>query len=253
MDLFLTHWNSGNFTEDERADIIQGFSSLNLSISTNDSSHLIQLQPVFSQLFLFASQSEANKNECLELANSFIEENSNVVCSETISHLLAHVWKDIQFSRLSSVIDKINSKKSLTHSSNVEDFHSSLNDKRLNSLYSNKSDKLNIDFEVQVLPFPMEIMDPRIVKIPASKSNELHKHAHETVFVFIKGSGYVKIDDLKIPVQPGDYVFIPRWCMHQSVNESAEEMVFLAIADFGLTGKSFVGNYLKTARLKLSE
>jgi mannose-6-phosphate isomerase-like protein (cupin superfamily) len=253
MDLFLKNWNSGNFTETERADIIQGFTSLKLAISTNDSSHLIQLKPVLSQLFLFASQSEFNKNECLELINSFIVENSNVVCSETISHFLEHIWKDIQFSRLSFIIDKINSKQSLTHSNNVEDFHSSLNDNRLTSLYSNKSDKLNIDFEVQLLPFPLEILDPRIVKIPAGKSNELHKHAHETVFVFIKGSGHVKIDDLKIPVKSGDFVFIPRWCMHQSVNESIEEMVFLAVADFGLTGKSFVGNYLKTARLKLPE
>ena len=104
-----------------------------------------------------------------------------------------------------------------------------------------------------MLPFPLEILDPRIVKIPAGKSNELHKHAHETVFVFLKGAGHVKIDDLKIPIKEGDFVFIPRWCMHQSVNESSEQMVFLAIADFGLTGKSFVGNYLKTARLNLPE
>jgi hypothetical protein len=34
------------------------------------------------------------------------------------------------------------------------------------------------------------------------------------------------------------------------VNESDGEMIFLAVADFGLTGKSFTGNYLKTARLK---
>jgi oxalate decarboxylase/phosphoglucose isomerase-like protein (cupin superfamily) len=55
---------------------------------------------------------------------------------------------------------------------------------------------------------------------------------------------------VRIPVVPGDFVFIPRWCLHQSVNESESEMVFLAVADFGLTGKSFTGNYLKTARLK---
>lgn len=253
MDLFLTHWNSGSFSEHERDGIIEGFTSLNLAISKNDASHLIQLQPVFSQLFLFASHSEINKNECLELANSFIEENSNIICSETICLYLEHLWKDVQYLRLSEIIFKINAKQSLMHSNNVQDFHSSLNDQRLSRLYSNKSDKLNIDFDVQVLPFPLEVLDPRIVKIPAAKSNELHKHAHETVFVFLKGSGYVKIDDLKIPVHPGDFVLIPRWCMHQSVNESSEEMVFLAVADFGLTGKSFVGNYLKTARLKLPE
>ena len=253
MDLFFKNWNSGNFTETERADIIHGFTSLKEAISSNDSTPLIQLQPIFSQLYLYANQSEVNKNECLELASSIITENAHVYCSDSLSNILTHAWKDIQFARLSEIIDKINEKDSLTHSNNQVDFISSLNDNRLTSLYSNKSDKLNIDFEVQLLPFPLEILDPRIVKIPAGKSNELHKHAHETVFVFIKGSGHVKIDDLKIPVQLGDFVFIPRWCMHQSVNESPEEMVFLAVADFGLTGKSFVGNYLKTARLKLPE
>jgi hypothetical protein len=38
--------------------------------------------------------------------------------------------------------------------------------------------------------------------------------------------------------------------MHQSQNTSNEEMMFLAVADFGFTGKAFIGNYLKTARLK---
>ncbi len=48
------------------------------------------------------------------------------------------------------------------------------------------------------------------------------------------------IDDLKIPVQAGDFIFIPLWSMQQSINESPEEpeeMVFLALADFGLKGK----------------
>lgn len=35
-----------------------------------------------------------------------------------------------------------------------------------------------------------------------------------------------KIDDLKIPVQSGDFVLIPLWSIHQSVNESKEEMMF---------------------------
>ena len=30
-----------------------------------------------------------------------------------------------------------------------------------------------------------------------------------------------KLDDLKILVQSGDFVFIPCWSMHQSINESS--------------------------------
>lgn len=160
------------------------------------------------------------------------------------------IWMEIQWRRTGMLNEKINARKTLTHSDLVEDFRSSLTDARLDGIYENHSDKLNIDFQVQRLPFPLEVLDPRIVRIPPGKTNELHKHAHETVFIFMHGSGHVKVDQVRIPVVPGDFVFIPRWCLHQSVNESESEMVFLAVADFGLTGKSFTGNYLKTARLK---
>jgi mannose-6-phosphate isomerase-like protein (cupin superfamily) len=160
------------------------------------------------------------------------------------------VWMDLQWKRTGMLNDKINERKTLTHSMAEEDFRSSLTDVRLDGIYENHSDKLNIDFQVQRLPFPLEVLDPRIVRIPPGKTNELHKHAHETVFIFMQGSGHVKVDQVRIRVAPGDFVFIPRWCLHQSVNESEGDMVFLAVADFGLTGKSFTGNYLKTARLK---
>jgi mannose-6-phosphate isomerase-like protein (cupin superfamily) len=160
------------------------------------------------------------------------------------------VWMEIQWRRTGMLNEKINARKALTHSDKEEDFRSSLTDARLDGIYENHSDKLSIDFKVQRLPFPLEVLDPRIVRIPPGKTNELHKHAHETVFIFMQGSGHVKVDQVRIPVVPGDFVFIPRWCLHQSINESDGEMIFLAVADFGLTGKSFTGNYLKTARLK---
>jgi quercetin dioxygenase-like cupin family protein len=160
------------------------------------------------------------------------------------------IWIDLQWNRTGMLNEKINARKSLTHSDSADDFVSNVEDSRLEKIYNNQSDKLNIDFVVQRLPFPLEVLDPRIVTIPPHKTNELHKHAHETVFIFIAGSGHVKVDGMKIPVVPGDFVFIPRWCLHQSVNESNSDMVFLAVADFGITGKSFTGSYLKTARMK---
>jgi mannose-6-phosphate isomerase-like protein (cupin superfamily) len=96
----------------------------------------------------------------------------------------------------------------------------------------------------------MEVLDPRIVTIQPGKANEMHRHAHETVFIFLKGQGKVLVDDFENDVKAGDFALIPRWCNHQTVNNSNEELVFLAVADFGLTGKSFVGNYMKTARMK---
>jgi quercetin dioxygenase-like cupin family protein len=120
----------------------------------------------------------------------------------------------------------------------------------LSGLYENKVDELYIDFRVLFLPFPLEVIDPRIVRIAPGKANELNRHAHETVFIFLEGEGKVHVDQFENAVKPGDFAFIPRWCNHQSVNTGNSDLVFLAMADFGLTGKSFVGNYLKTARLK---
>ena len=80
-------------------------------------------------------------------------------------------------------------------------------------------------------------------------------HTNNTIFevgynIFSKQILNWEVDNFENQVAAGDFAFIPRWCNHQSINTGDEDLVFLAVADFGLTGKSFVGNYLKTARLK---
>ena len=87
-----------------------------------------------------------------------------------------------------------------------------------------------------------------MVRIPPGKANERHKHAHETVFYFLAGSGRVLLDDRWIPVQPGDCVFVPRWAVHQSQNQGSEPMVILAITDFGFTS-AVLGDYDQRTRL----
>lgn len=117
-------------------------------------------------------------------------------------------------------------------------------------LYANEVPKLNVKFSVERLPFPGEVLDPRVVRIPPGKYNEKHRHAHETIFYVVQGSGRMLIDDQAVPVHAGDVVFAPRWSLHQSQNTGTTDLVLLAITDFGLTGKAFVGKYLSTARLK---
>jgi quercetin dioxygenase-like cupin family protein/pyrroloquinoline quinone (PQQ) biosynthesis protein C len=119
-------------------------------------------------------------------------------------------------------------------------------------MYANKVDAMNIDFTVDRAPFPAEVIDARVVRIPPHKNNERHKHAHETVFYILSGTGRVMVDDRWIAVEPGSCVFVPRWAVHQSQNQSDTEMVILAITDFYLTGKAFVGDYESTARMKRS-
>jgi quercetin dioxygenase-like cupin family protein len=99
------------------------------------------------------------------------------------------------------------------------------------------------------VPFAPEVLDPRLVRIPAGKYNEKHRHAHETVFYIVEGHGRVLINEAAIAVVPGDIVFVPRWAMHQSQNLGESEMTILAVTDYGLTGNAYIGSYLKTARV----
>jgi mannose-6-phosphate isomerase-like protein (cupin superfamily) len=117
-------------------------------------------------------------------------------------------------------------------------------------LYQNRIDRLNVDFSVQRLPFAGEVLDTRLVKIPPGRANECHRHAHESIFHIKQGRGRVQVNETLVEVGPGDTVFVPRWALHQSRNVGAEELIILAITDFGLTGKAFIGDYDRTARLR---
>jgi quercetin dioxygenase-like cupin family protein len=234
--------------ESEVHRIQNGFDAVKLALDNNTPELLIGLPAFVSLLYVTCLNNKESLGKMATMLNHEVSEIPQYTASEEL--VWDAIWIDLQWNRTGMLNEKINARKSLTHSDSADDFISNVQDSRLEKIYNNQSDKLNIDFVVQRLPFPLEVLDPRIVTIPPHKTNELHKHAHETVFIFIAGSGHVKVDSHKIPVVPGDFVFIPRWCLHQSVNESDTDMVFLAVADFGITGKSFTGSYLKTARMK---
>ena len=123
-------------------------------------------------------------------------------------------------------------------------------DENRSSLYRNSNKKLNIDFSVDKLNFTdIQVIDPRIVTISPSCNNELHKHAHESVFYIIQGSGEIVIGKDSLFVSTGDIAFVPRWIFHQSKNTSdTEDLIILAITDFGLTS-AVLGDYDKRTRL----
>ncbi|HEY0253740.1 MAG TPA: iron-containing redox enzyme family protein [Kofleriaceae bacterium] len=109
-------------------------------------------------------------------------------------------------------------------------------------LYQNEVEKLNVKFFVQRLPLEGDVLDPRMVHIPAGKFNENHKHAHETLIHIMEGSGQVVIDGRTLPVKAGDTVLVPRWAMHQTQNLGATDMRFLAVTDFNFTKNAYLGN-----------
>ena len=210
----------------------------------------LEVRPSLCALFLYGKSSESAAKEVIDFAMSILNNDFTEPWSESIATLSSSIFADLQMGRIGELLEKISDQKSLTAATSAAELISSLNDVRLSGLYENKVDELNIDFSVQILPFGLEVLDPRIVRVRPNKANEMHRHAHETVFIFLEGEGKVIVDQFENTVKPGDFAFIPRWCNHQSVNTGDTDLVFLAVADFGLTGKSFVGNYLKTARLK---
>jgi len=160
------------------------------------------------------------------------------------------LYEGLQHRRLSGLIDRIQSRESLAP--RIPDSTKLLwrPDRSAAPLYSNTNERLNIQFEVERLPFKTEALDPRIVRIPVGRYNERHRHAHETIFYIMAGEGKVVVENCAIEVKPGDVVFVPRWAVHQSQNGGDTEMVILAVTDFGLTSRAYVGDYNKTARMK---
>src|SRR5262249_42530271 len=106
----------------------------------------------------------------------------------------------------------------------------------------NEVAKLNIKFTVERLPLHAEVLDPRMVRIPAGKFNEKHKHAHETLIHVLEGSGQVVIDDRALAVAAGDSGLGPRWAMHQTQNLGPAEMRVLAVTDFPVSQPARVGD-----------
>ena len=117
-------------------------------------------------------------------------------------------------------------------------------------LYHNADPDQALEFRVERLPFHAEVLDPRVVRIPAGKCNELHKHGHETVIHVMSGRCSVQIDDQLIEAGAGDTVFVPRWALHRATNTGREELSYFAVTDFGFASRVHRGDYLDGHRLK---
>lgn len=117
-------------------------------------------------------------------------------------------------------------------------------------LYANVNDRLGVEFSVERVPFKSDVLDARLLRVAPHRNNERHRHPHESIFHVIAGRGRVTVNQASFEVGPGDMVFIPRWATHQSQSTSDEGLLILALTDFGLTDRAFIGDHLRTTRLK---
>jgi pyrroloquinoline quinone (PQQ) biosynthesis protein C/quercetin dioxygenase-like cupin family protein len=115
-------------------------------------------------------------------------------------------------------------------------------------LYANTDEARSLEFYVERLPFTAEVLDPRVVRIPPGKSNELHRHAHETLIFVVAGRCCVEVDEQRIDVNARDTVFVPRWALHRTTNTGPQELCYLAVTDFGFASKVQLGDYLEGHR-----
>ena len=161
------------------------------------------------------------------------------------------LYQQLQVKRIHPTLENIQARKSLAISQKGLKHDAQ---KSIEFLYQNKSErgKQKIDFTVERVAFPSEVLDSRIVRIAPHKTNERHHHAHEAIFLVKAGQGTVMVDKSQYDVEVDDIVFIPRWAVHQVENTGDKILVILAITDFGLTSKAFVGTYLKTARMHVN-
>jgi quercetin dioxygenase-like cupin family protein len=118
------------------------------------------------------------------------------------------------------------------------------------TLYRNRNSALAIDFCVQRLPLEgLQVMDPRLVRIAPGASNECHRHAHESIFVVLAGEADLLLGQQSVHLKVGNVACVPRWVVHQSRNRSMEEeLLLLAITDFGLTS-TVLGDYDRRTRV----
>jgi len=151
--------------------------------------------------------------------------------------------RSLQFRRVQNKLERVQNHVSLAPPEPNEEALLHRSNRPCEPLYENKDERLCVDFNVTKIGFTCESLDPRIVRIAPHRRNERHRHAHETFYYIVQGSGRIAIDGTVIAVGPGDMAFVPRWSLHQTANDSDDTMVVLAITDFALTHQAHIGEH----------
>jgi mannose-6-phosphate isomerase-like protein (cupin superfamily) len=116
-------------------------------------------------------------------------------------------------------------------------------------LYRNTDSHQGIMFEVERIAVGADVLDPRVLTIPAGRRNESHRHAHETLMLVLSGRGEVYLGETSTVVTRDDVVLVPRWVPHHTRNTGSDDLRILAITDFELTSR-FPGNTEESYRAR---
>ncbi len=167
------------------------------------------------------------------------DEEASARASELWRELEEGVFDALVAARLGGTLERVQSRTALLQEKDDLAFDALADAAK--PLYENRIDRLAIAFTVDRLPFPCQVLDPRIVRVAPGKSSEHHRHAHESLFYVVAGEGAITVGDHRVAVRAGQCVFVPRWTMHQSHNTGRAELKILGVTDFTFTSKAQVG------------
>ena len=100
-----------------------------------------------------------------------------------------------------------------------------------------KFNESDIDYEVINRPWGFykstllsDFVQSKIITIFPGERLSLQKHRlREEHWVIVKGQGTVLLGDSIIKIQPGQYVFVPKGCKHQIINDSKDNIVLTEV------------------------
>ncbi|WP_086931978.1 iron-containing redox enzyme family protein [Agarilytica rhodophyticola] len=170
----------------------------------------------------------------LEYHADKIEQAIDKALSLRDSYFLA-IYNDLNTMKLSGLVKSIKQPKLDIELPATLNHHASLTQAEGVKLYSSDQQDEGIKFHVSRFDLGCEVMDPRLLEIAVGSRNEVHRHAHESIFYIVSGQGNIHIGDKSIEAKKGDIVYVPRWVSHYSENIGEEALCIFAITDFGLT------------------
>jgi mannose-1-phosphate guanylyltransferase / mannose-6-phosphate isomerase len=130
----------------------------------------------------------------------------------------------------------LNTGKNLINIITKKQFHSLLLHDQTWDLKQNliNADENEIDFEIYDRPWGFykstllsNFVQSKVITVFPNSEISLQEHKRrEEHWVIIKGKGTVILGESYINVYPGKYIFIPKGCKHQIINDSGENIVF---------------------------
>lgn len=171
------------------------------------------------------------------------------ICKRAMLHALdlrhdffERLMNELQRQRLDATVAKINAGVSLAAKSATPADVRHRGDTDTPALYTNTVESEGIEFVVTRIPLQAEVLDPRRVVIPPGKRNERHRHAHETFMHILAGTGQIDVDGQIVEIARGDSLLVPRWALHQTTNTGETPLELIAITDYQLTKRAYVGD-----------